>query len=85
MANTAIHPKKREVSVTCGGCNNMFVIRNGLSQDEFRVEVCYKCHSAYTKVRREAKAKAVDRFKARYGDMSAAFAAGASKKKSEDA
>lgn len=59
-----IHPEGHDIKVTCS-CSNTFQIHT-LSDQDMHVEVCYKCHPAYTGKRRVAKAGAIDRFAQKY-------------------
>src|SRR3569832_1812168 len=42
-----IHPKYKEVAVTCS-CGSTFVTRSTLCKDKLHVEVCSSCHPFYT-------------------------------------
>lgn len=61
-----IHPDYMETSVTCA-CGNSFVVRS--NKDELHVEVCDKCHPAFTGVGgfKTNKAGRVEKFNRKYG------------------
>lgn len=59
-----IHPKLYDTKVKCT-CGNEFVIKTAVP--EINVEICSKCHPAYTGQKRIAeRGGMVDRFKKRY-------------------
>jgi large subunit ribosomal protein L31 len=63
---TDIHPKYKELHVTCA-CGNKFVTQSTMHKDLF-LEVCDQCHPFYTgKQKIVDTAGRVDRFKQRYG------------------
>ena len=64
MAKKEIHPKYfKDAKIVCA-CGNTFV--TGATQAEIHVEVCYKCHPAYTgEVKLLDTAGRVEKFKTR--------------------
>ena len=46
MAKTDIHPKYYQVAKVHCVCGNVFTV--GSTQEDLRVEICYKCHPLYT-------------------------------------
>ena len=66
----AIHPKQNQVNVTCS-CGNTFVMESTYAGTDLHIELCYKCHPAYTGKRRIIEAGAVSKFEKRYGKMRA--------------
>ena len=59
-----IHPKLYDTKIKCT-CGNEFVIKTAVP--EINVEICSKCHQAYTGQKRIAeRGGLVDRFKKRY-------------------
>ena len=61
-----IHPKTQNVEITCGGCNNSFVINSTYSEQALRVELCHLCHPAYTGKRKISRAGKIKRFEDRF-------------------
>ena len=62
---TAIHPKQNTVSVVCT-CGNKFSISTTKSMSVMHVEVCFKCHSAYTGKRKIATAGTIEKFQKKF-------------------
>lgn len=62
-----IHPKYKEVKVTCS-CGNTFMTRSTMEKDTLSLEVCSACHPFYTGTQKIVDtAGRVDRFKKKYG------------------
>ena len=67
-----IHPKYKDVKVTCS-CGNTFTTRSTLEKGELHLEVCSNCHPFYTgKQKLVDTAGRVDRFKKKYSEESLA-------------
>ena len=62
---TAIHPKQNTVNVVCT-CGNKFTVSTTKSMDVMHIEVCFKCHSAYTGKRKIASAGAIEKFQKKF-------------------
>lgn len=61
-----IHPAYHQVNVTCS-CGNKFVIQSTTGKDAMSVDVCNKCHPAYTGKQRDADTGGrLSKFKKRY-------------------
>ncbi len=41
-----IHPKYKEITITCGGCGT--VVKTRSTRDSYKVDVCSNCHPFYT-------------------------------------
>jgi len=64
-----IHPKYKEVQVTCS-CGNSFLTRSTITKPELHVEVCSACHPFYTgKQKIVDTAGRVERFRQKYGNV----------------
>lgn len=62
-----IHPKYKEVKVTCS-CGNTFTTRSTFGGAEMHLDVCSQCHPFYTgKQKMVDTAGQVDKFRRRYG------------------
>lgn len=60
-----IHPSYKDTKFICA-CGEEFIARS--TKDELHVEVCSKCHPAYTgKQVRTSSAGQVDKFNKKYG------------------
>ncbi len=58
------HPELTRSSVRCGACGHVFAVRS--SRSEIVVEVCSRCHPAYTGVERATTSGSrTDRFERR--------------------
>lgn len=76
------HPTYNHVKVTCS-CGNTFSMGTILS-DDMHVELCNKCHPAYTGKRKISSAGAIDKFAQKYSSRMAGFvSAGHGKKAAE--
>ncbi len=63
---TDIHPKYKELTVTCS-CGSEFQTRSTLSKD-LSIEVCSKCHPFYTGQQKILDTGGrVDKFRKKYG------------------
>jgi large subunit ribosomal protein L31 len=63
-----IHPKYKQVTVTCVTCGNTF--ETGSVLGEIRVDTCNHCHPFFTGKDRSTKADGrVDRFTKRYANV----------------
>jgi large subunit ribosomal protein L31 len=61
-----IHPAYHQVNVTCS-CGNKFTIQSASGSDSMTVDVCNKCHPAYTGKQRDVDAGGrLSKFKQRY-------------------
>ncbi len=59
------HPDYYETEVTCGGCNNSFMLKS--TSEKLNVNVCYNCHPFYTGTQKHLDtAGRVDKFKQKY-------------------
>lgn len=67
----AIHPEQFICKVTCS-CGNKFVITTAKGT-EMAVEMCHKCHSAYTGKRKIAQTGAIDKFAQKYATRMSGF------------
>jgi len=64
-----IHPKYKDVTVTCS-CGNTLVTRSTIGKTELHVEVCSSCHPFYTgKQKIVDTAGRVERFRQKYGNL----------------
>ena len=61
-----IHIEKNSIEVTCGGCSNKFTIESTFKDNKMHIEKCYKCHPAYTGIRKSFAARRVDKFNEKY-------------------
>ncbi|MGB5397134.1 MAG: 50S ribosomal protein L31 [Gammaproteobacteria bacterium] len=62
-----IHPKYKEVSVTCS-CGNSFSTRSTYAKNEMTIEVCSQCHPFYTgKQKILDSAGQIEKFNKRFG------------------
>lgn len=59
-----IHPESHKVKYICS-CGHTVEIKSTLKEDEYRIEICSKCHPFYTWEERILKTGAVDKFYAR--------------------
>lgn len=62
---TQIHPKQNIVNVVCT-CSNKFTISTTKNVGTMHVEMCFKCHPAYTGKRKIATAGAVEKFQKKF-------------------
>ncbi|OGT07735.1 MAG: 50S ribosomal protein L31 [Gammaproteobacteria bacterium GWE2_37_16] len=61
-----IHPKYKELKVTCS-CGNSFVTESTMEKEELHLDICANCHPFYTgKQKVIDTAGRVDRFKQKY-------------------
>jgi large subunit ribosomal protein L31 len=61
-----IHPERVRARVTCGSCGASFELSSTVA--ELRVDVCSRCHPAYTgRVTTAARGTQVERFAKRWG------------------
>ncbi|MFA6409140.1 MAG: 50S ribosomal protein L31 [Gammaproteobacteria bacterium] len=73
-----IHPKYKEIKVTCS-CGNEFVTASTIENDKLHLEICSACHPFYTgKQKVVDTAGRVDRFKQKYSKKTVAIAKPAS-------
>lgn len=62
-----IHPKYKEIKVTCS-CGNSFVTNSTIEKDSLSLDVCAACHPFYTGAQKIVDtAGRVDRFRQKYG------------------
>lgn len=62
-----IHPKYKEIEVTCS-CGNKFITKSTSSKEKLQLDICSECHPFYTgKQKIVDTAGRVDRFKQKYG------------------
>lgn len=62
-----IHPKYKELNVTCS-CGNTFKTRSTVSSEDLHLEVCSQCHPFYTGQQKILDtAGRVDKFRRKYG------------------
>ena len=60
----AIHPELAATTVTCSNCGTTFETRS--TRASFQVEVCSRCHPAYTgKERTVSRGSRIERFERR--------------------
>ena len=59
------HPTLHTVNVICT-CGNKFDIRTTKPAKQMHIEVCLKCHSAYTGKRKLARAGAIEKFQKKF-------------------
>jgi len=59
-----LHPTSKVVKFICS-CWNIMENKSTLKEDEYRVEICYKCHPYYTWEQKILKTWAVDKFYSR--------------------
>jgi ribosomal protein L31 len=64
-----IHPELKQTEVICRGCDNKFYVMGQLKQSPSFIEVCSRCHSAYTGKRKVLSAGAIDKFKQKYNNF----------------
>lgn len=63
-----IHPKLAITRVKCSGCGNTFDIHSTISGDALDIEICFKCHPAYTGKRRASTSgHGIEAFNKRFG------------------
>ncbi|MCL2375246.1 MAG: 50S ribosomal protein L31 [Firmicutes bacterium] len=61
-----IHPNYHEVTINCA-CGSSFLTGTTKKGDNYRVEVCNKCHPFYTGKQKNVEAGGrIDRFNKRY-------------------
>lgn len=65
----ADHPQMHTVHVHCSGCGHKFDVRSACSQDELPVQLCNRCHSAYTGKRKVVTTGRVEQFAQRYAKL----------------
>ena len=64
-----IHPKYKEVAVTCS-CGNTFTTKSTMAKDTFHIEVCAACHPFYTgKQKIVDTAGRVEKFNQKFGAL----------------
>ena len=73
------HMDLHKVDVSCSGCGRKFSIHTSLNQP-VNVEMCSKCHPAYTGEQKVVVTKAIDSFNRRFS----AFAIKGEQPKAED-
>ena len=61
-----IHPTLTLNSVKCSGCGNTFQVYTTLAQENLDIEICNKCHPAYTGKRRTSTTGRVEAFNTKY-------------------
>ena len=61
-----IHPNLTPIKVKCSGCSNAFQVYTTMKQDSLDIEVCYRCHPAYTGRRRASTTGRVEAFNSKY-------------------
>lgn len=66
---TDIHPNTNKLNVVCT-CGNKFNIDSTIDKQEMHVELCFKCHSAYTGKRKIAQAGAIEKFQKKFNAYS---------------
>jgi len=67
-----IHPKSREVTITCS-CGNTFVTHSAMEKDKLFLDVCALCHPFYTGTQKLVDTGGrVDRFRQKYGSKAKA-------------
>ena len=64
MSNNT-HMDLHKVDVSCSGCGRKFVIHSTLNQT-VTVEMCSRCHPAYTGEQKVVVTKAIDSFNRRF-------------------
>ena len=62
----AIHPNLTPIMIKCSGCANTFQAHTTMKQDTLDIEVCYRCHPAYTGKRRASTTGKVEAFNSKY-------------------
>ena len=70
MVKAQIHSNIIEAQVNCAGCGNKMVLRGAFHSQQFTVESCYRCHSAYTGKRQVSDTGAVEKFKQKFKGFS---------------
>lgn len=66
-----IHPKLTAIGVKCSGCGNSFDIHSTIGGDNLDIEVCHKCHPAYTGKRRAStRGHGIEAFNKRFAGFS---------------
>jgi large subunit ribosomal protein L31 len=66
LVQTELHPTHNKINVICT-CGNKFNITTTHNVKEMHVELCFKCHSAYTGKRKIAQAGAIEKFQKKFG------------------
>lgn len=61
-----IHPNLTPINIKCSGCGNTFQVCTTMKQDNLDIEVCFKCHEAYTGKRRTSTTGRVEAFNNKY-------------------
>ncbi len=62
----SIHPKLTPIEVKCSGCSSTFQVSTTMKQKSLDIEVCHKCHPAYTGKRRASTTGRVEAFNSKY-------------------
>lgn len=62
---TEIHPTTNAIKVMCT-CGNNFNMNSTMKRKEMHIELCFKCHSAYTGKRKVATAGAIEKFQKKF-------------------
>ena len=62
---TQIHPQQNLVNVVCT-CGNKFTVSTTKNIETMHIEMCFKCHSAYTGKRKIASAGAIEKFQKKF-------------------
>ena len=62
---TQIHPQQNQVNVVCT-CGNKFTVSTTKNIETMHIEMCFKCHSAYTGKRKIASAGAIEKFQKKF-------------------
>lgn len=77
-----IHPNLNPINVKCSGCGNTFQVHTTLKDAALDIEICYKCHPAYTGKRRASSSgHGVEAFNKRFGAFSSLTSVSADSKK----
>ena len=61
----SIHPTENLIKVICT-CGNKFSIVSSIAKDKMHIEMCFKCHPAYTGKRKISKKGAVEQFERKF-------------------
>jgi large subunit ribosomal protein L31 len=69
----SIHPEQHSTKIICT-CGNKFDIVSSMSKKDMHIELCFKCHSAYTGKRKISTKGAVEQFENKFGAYTKAMA-----------
>ena len=61
-----IHPSLTPIKIKCSGCGNQFQVYTTMKQETLDIEICFKCHPAYTGKRRASTTGKVEAFNTKY-------------------